>query len=242
MQANLRRLSRSARPACQTCHISVAPSRRHLSTKDHASVFANARFVAAAGSISNIPKLEGRPEVIVTGRANSGKSSLFNAVVGRKDLLHTSSKPGRTKELNFYSVGADPGHLVLVDAPGYGARGRPEWGELFDHYISTRKQLRRIYILFNAKHDLNDYDLGMLANLSDKLINAEGRQPFTLQAIITKVDSIPSGKEGETIRKLRQDIFKAAPLCMPPLLTSVTMHPPFGVGTVRSNIIDACSV
>ena len=185
-------------------------------------------------------------------------------VVRGGPFADTSTK-GRTKELNFYGVGADPGHLVLVDAPGYGARGRPEWGELFDHYISTRKQyvvchpsspepssvisspasaprLRRIYILFNAKHDLNDYDLGMLANLSDKLINAEGRQPFTLQAIITKVDSIPSGKEGETIRKLRQDIFKAAPLCMPPLLTSVTMHPPFGVGTVRSNIIDACSV
>ena len=66
---------------------------------------------------------------------------------------------------------------------------------------ASAPRLRRIYILFNAKHDLNDYDLGMLANLSDKLINAEGRQPFTLQAIITKVDSIPSGKEGETIRK-----------------------------------------
>ncbi|KAL1748183.1 hypothetical protein HDZ31DRAFT_79880 [Schizophyllum fasciatum] len=234
----LGRIFRSARN-CQTRGISLAPSRRHISTRDHASVFANAKFVAAAGSTQNIPKLEGKPEV---RRANSGKSSLFNAVVGRKDLLHTSSKPGRTKELNFYSVGPDPGHLVLVDAPGYGARGRPEWGELFDHYISTRTQLRRIYILFNAKHDLNEYDRGMLAHLSDRLINAEGRQPFTLQAIITKVDSIPSGKEGETIRRLRQDIFKAAPLCMPPLLTSVTMHPPFGVGTVRSNIIDACGL
>lgn len=209
-------------------------------TRKPASVFANAQFAAAAGTIQGIPKLAGKPEVIITGRANSGKSSLFNAVVGRKDLFHTSSKPGRTRELNFYSVGHDPGHLVLVDAPGYGARGRPEWGELFDRYVSTRKQLRRIYILFNAKHHLNEYDLGMLANLSDKLLNSEGKQPFTLQAIITKVDSIPSGKEADTIRKLRKDIFKAAPLCMMPLLTSVTM--PFGVDAVRENLMDACMV
>ena len=103
---------------------------------------------------------------VATGRANVGKSTLLNAVLGRTDLLNTSKKPvrevfthtlcmtepvkkpsptltshlpqGRTQTLNFYRVGPDPGKLIVVDAPGYGARGRPEWGELFDQYVDNR--------------------------------------------------------------------------------------------------------
>ncbi|KAF8654643.1 hypothetical protein AX16_003496 [Volvariella volvacea WC 439] len=201
-----------------------------------------AEFVAAAGTPSAFPKLHGRPEVIVTGRANCGKSSLFNAVLGRKDLLHTSKKAGRTRHLNFYRVGTEPGKLVLVDAPGYGARGRPEWGELFNKYLESRHELRRVYILFNAKHDLNTYDRQMLSHLSSLLISPNGKQPFTLQAVITKADCIPPGQERTVITKLRQDIWEAAPLCLPPIVTSVTMSPPFGIEELRRNILDACGL
>ncbi|KAG9094108.1 hypothetical protein FRC07_011355, partial [Ceratobasidium sp. 392] len=72
-------------------------------------------------------------------RANVGKSSLLNSVLGRKDLVKTSSKAGHTRALNFFQVGADAGKLTLIDAPGYGERGRPEWGEVFEHYVTARE-------------------------------------------------------------------------------------------------------
>ncbi|KAG6820204.1 hypothetical protein H0H93_004054 [Arthromyces matolae] len=238
---------------------------RNLST---AQIFGNsgsAEFIAAAGSVNSIPNLHGLPEVIVTGRANCGKSSLFNAVLGRRDLLHTSKKAGRTRELNFFRVGPAPGKLILVDAPGYGARGKAEWGVLFDKYLETRAQyvatdhlsmrhrltcnsqfrfyrLRRVYILFNAKHPLNAYDTQMLEHLSTKLIDSRGKQPFTLQAVITKADCIPSDKVSQTISQLRKEIFSAAPLCLPPIVTSTTMSPPFGIEDIRKNIADACGL
>ncbi|KAG6902025.1 hypothetical protein C0995_005358 [Termitomyces sp. Mi166 len=149
---------------------------------------------------------------------------------------------GRTRELNFFRVGAAPGKLILVDAPGYGARGKAEWGALFDKYIETRRELCRIYILFNAKHPLNTYDARMLSHLSTKLIDQRGRQPFTLQAVITKADRIPSDEIHGTIGRLRKDIWEAAPLCLPPIVTSATMSPPFGIDDIRKNIADACGL
>jgi len=137
-------------------------------------------------------------------------------------------------------VGGPPGKLILVDAPGYGARGRAEWGELFRKYLDTRKELRRVYILFNAKHPLNDFDTRMLSHLSNSLISARGTQPFTLQSIITKADCIPVAKVTEVIDKMRREIWKAAPVCLPPIITSAGMNPPFGVEEVRQNIAEAC--
>ncbi|KAF8972706.1 P-loop containing nucleoside triphosphate hydrolase protein [Flammula alnicola] len=201
-----------------------------------------AAFFAAAKTIASIPKSTGLPEIIVTGRANAGKSTLLNAVLGRKTLLSTSKKAGHTKALNFYRIGAEPGKLLLVDAPGYGARGRPEWGALFDHYVQKRVQLRRIYILFNAKHGLNEFDVQMLSHLSTSLLTARGTQPFTLQSVITKADLVPVGNLAPVIEKMRKDIWEAAPLCLPPLITSAGMSPPFGLELVRQNIVDACGL
>ncbi|KAF6753125.1 hypothetical protein DFP72DRAFT_903392 [Ephemerocybe angulata] len=162
----------------------------------------------------------------VSGRANAGKSTLFNAVLGRKTLLHTSSKAGRTRELNFYRVGAEPGKLVLVDAPGYGAR----W------------ETGRVYIVFNAKHGLNEIDSHMLQHLSTFLIARDGTQPFTLQSVITKVDLVPGDQLAKTIAGMKKEIFAAAPLCLPPILTSCEMKPLFGVDKVQKNIAQACGL
>ncbi|KAK0497434.1 P-loop containing nucleoside triphosphate hydrolase protein, partial [Armillaria luteobubalina] len=178
---------------------------------------------------------------ISTGRANSGKSSLFNAVLGRKNLLVTSSKAGRTRQLNFFRVGPEPGQLVLVDAPGYGRRGRSEWGDLFDQYLQMRKELRRVYVTFNGKHRLNEYDVQMLEHLTKNLHTSEdGVQRYSIQAVITKSDAILPDEVKDVISQLRKDIFDAAPFCLPPIITSAKMIPPFGIKELRKNIVECC--
>ncbi|KAI0630755.1 P-loop containing nucleoside triphosphate hydrolase protein [Trametes polyzona] len=239
-------LSQSA--ACwrhATRSFSQPACRRHASsTASTSKVFSDAKsaeFLAAAGSPSSIPRLSGLPEVIVTGRANVGKSTLLNAVLGRRNLLHTSKKPGRTQTLNFYRVGPPPGHLVLVDAPGYGSRGRPEWGELFDYYVQNRAELRRVYILFHAKHGLNEVDRMMLSSL-DEQCQASAGLKFTVQGIITKVDSLRDNELAKAVKNIQKDIFETAPTCLPPIVTSALEHPHFGVDQVRQSILEACGL
>lgn len=167
---------------------------------------------------------------------------------------------GHTKALNFYRVG-DPGQLILVDAPGYGARGKVEWGKLFDEYIENRKQyafstlhhcvaptqpnvtrLKRIYILFTAKHGLNAFDHEMLSHLSQKLLTLQGTQPYTLQAIITKADLVRPNDLRASIALIQKSILESAPLCLPAIVTSTALRPPFQIDSVRKNIMDACGV
>jgi GTP-binding protein len=105
---------------------------------------------------------------------------------------------------------------------------------------STR--LKRVYILFNAKHGLNQYDSQMLAHLSGLLLDEQGRQRFTLQAVITKADTMPSHDAQVSLERIRKNILDVAPLCLLPILTSAQMKPPFGINTLRHNILSACSL
>ncbi|CAK5273611.1 unnamed protein product [Mycena citricolor] len=202
-----------------------------------------ARFLASAKSDTAIPDF-GKPVLPevkpLTGRANCGKSSLLNAVLGRKYLLSKSKHAGSTRSLDFYQVGEGKASAIFVDAPGYGRSARSQWGDLFTQYITTRPQLKRIYILINGVHGVKESDVQMLEYLSTKLVDARGIQPFTVQAVVTKVDLIPSKHMAASLEDMRTSIFANAPLCLPPIFTSVTMNPPFGVDTVRSNISDVC--
>ncbi|KZP13204.1 P-loop containing nucleoside triphosphate hydrolase protein [Athelia psychrophila] len=212
----------------------------------------HAEFVAAAVSASALPDLRGLPEVIVAGRANVGKSTLLNAVANRKDLFHVGKTPGKTKMLNFFRIGAVPGHLVLVDAPGYGARGRREWGQLFDAYVSQRKELRRIYILFNAKHGISSVDEAMLAHLEEKCITSREvyesadhsipqPPPLTMQAIITKADLLLKKSQ---VRGLLAQIKEHAPSCMDPIVTAAGSRSlaQFGIPEIRASVAEACGI
>ncbi|KAG1793148.1 P-loop containing nucleoside triphosphate hydrolase protein [Suillus plorans] len=201
----------------------------------------SAEFLAAVGDKESLSLLGGLPEVVVTGRANVGKSSLLNSVIGRRDLLFTSKKAGRTQTLNFFRVGSPPGRLVVVDSPGYGARGRAEWGDLFNHYLETRKQLCRVFILISAAHGMTATDEAMLSSLNAQIQSHDGIC-WTLQAIITRADAL--GSNGRTqINQIEQDIFRVAPTCLPPIVTSCPSKGiPFGIDEVRKSISHACRI
>ncbi|TMJ55273.1 MAG: YihA family ribosome biogenesis GTP-binding protein [Alphaproteobacteria bacterium] len=134
------------------------------------------RFVAAAGSLGVLPVLEG-VEVAFAGRSNVGKSSLVNALTGRRALARISRTPGRTQELIFFSSGQS---LRLVDLPGYGYAAAPKqkiaaWTGLIQAYIAGRANLARVYILIDARHRLKNADAPLLDMLTkiDQLDNAE---------------------------------------------------------------------
>ncbi|KAG1776622.1 P-loop containing nucleoside triphosphate hydrolase protein, partial [Suillus placidus] len=204
----------------------------------------SAEFLAAVGDKKSLSLLGGLPEVVVTGRANVGKSSLLNSVIGRRDLFSPARKlfaQGRTQTLNFFRVGSPPGRLVVVDSPGYGARGRPEWGALFDHYLETRKQLCRVFILISAAHGMSATDEAMLSSLDAQIQSLDGTR-WTLQAIITRADALQTNGRAQ-INKIEQDIFRISPTCLPPIITSCPSKGiTFGIDEVRKSISHACGI
>ena len=107
-------------------------------------------------------------------------------------------------------------------------------------FSSTR--LKRIYILFSAKHGLNAFDHQMLSHLSQKLLTERGTQPYTLQAIITKADLVPTKDLPSSISLIQKAIWESAPLCLPAIVTSTALSPPFQIDRVRKNILDVCGL
>ena len=116
-------------------------------------------FVAAAGSPVSLPPMRGT-EIAFAGRSNVGKSSLINALTGRKALARTSHTPGRTQELIFFDRRR---HSTLVDMPGYGYAAAAKskiaaWTALIEAYLRGRANLARVYVLVDARHGLKDAD------------------------------------------------------------------------------------
>jgi GTP-binding protein len=152
-------------------------------------------FVASAPEIAALPT-PGGVEVAFAGRSNVGKSSLINALVGQKALARTSSTPGRTQELVFFTA---DGALTLVDMPGYGFAKAPktlvaDWTRLVFEFLRGRQALRRVYVLVDSRHGLKDADKSAL-DLLDKaavsyqvvLTKADKAKPAELPALLASV-------------------------------------------------------
>jgi len=141
------------------------------------------QFTAAAGTLERLPPMQGL-EIAFAGRSNVGKSSLINALTGRKALARTSHTPGRTQELIFFA--ASPA-LTLVDMPGYAYAEAPKskvkaWTELIHAYLSGRTNLARVYVLIDARHGMKTADETVLETL--------GVSAVSYQVVLTKADQV----------------------------------------------------
>jgi GTP-binding protein len=158
----------------------------------------NAEFVVSAGHSGMFPA-DRLPEVSFLGRSNVGKSSLLNALIGRKGLAFVSSTPGRTQTINFYRV---DNAFYFVDLPGYGFARVPmgfqqSWKKLIEEYLEKRETLRLSCLILDARRGWMDKDLDLKRWLDD-----QGREYLV---IATKADKLNQSEESRGLRAIREE-------------------------------------
>jgi GTP-binding protein len=161
------------------------------------------QFFWAAASVETLPSMKGM-EIAFAGRSNAGKSSLINALTGRKALARTSHTPGRTQEIIFFQ---GPENLRLVDMPGYGYAEAPKakvkaWTDMIHAYLQGRANLARVYVLIDARHGIKEADKPALDLLRSAAVSH--------QIVLTKCDQLPASGLAARIADVAQGIAKSA--------------------------------
>jgi GTP-binding protein len=185
------------------------------------------QFFAASSSLESLPKMRGT-EIAFAGRSNVGKSSLINALTGRKALARTSRTPGRTQELIFFNGG---GELTLVDMPGYGyaaaAKSKiAQWTDLIEKYLVGRANLARVYVLIDARHGLKDTDVPTFKVL--------GSSAVSYQVVLTKADEIKASEIETRVKEVEAGMAKY-PSAFPTVLAT-SSETGFGLEAMRAAV------
>ena len=167
-------------------------------------------FMLGVASLAQLPP-ENLPEICFAGRSNVGKSSLINAVLGRRCVARTSNTPGRTQQLNFFDLA---GRLTMVDLPGYGFAKAPKdmvagWTQLLQDYLRGRVMLKRTFLLIDCRHGLKKTDDAMM-----KLLD---RAAVPYQVIMTKADKLKPGPLAKRAEQVEAGL-KKHPAALPGVL------------------------
>ncbi len=154
-----------------------------------------ADFIGGTNKLEDLPKTS-HPEVAFAGRSNVGKSSLINSIVNRKNLAHISSNPGKTRQINLYTV---EDKWVLVDMPGYGYAAvskadRQQWSDMMKTYFLKRENFKMVCVLVDSRHDPMDSDLGMIEWLENN--------DLKYLVVLTKCDKISATAIAERKKQL----------------------------------------
>jgi GTP-binding protein len=184
-------------------------------------------FVAGAASLDSMIAIS-TPEVAFAGRSNVGKSSLVNALTGRRSLARTSSSPGHTRQINFFDLG---GRLMLVDLPGYGfaqvSRSMKEtWQDLASAYLRGRPTLKRVCLLIDARHGVKDTDRETMKNLDAAAVS--------YQLVLTKADQLKPGQIAPAIAAAEAVARKHG--AAHPQVRATSSQTGFGIAELRAEI------
>ncbi|MGH1454543.1 MAG: ribosome biogenesis GTP-binding protein YihA/YsxC [Paracoccaceae bacterium] len=183
-------------------------------------------FVKGVVAMSGLPDAD-RLEVCFAGRSNVGKSSLINALTGRKGLARASNTPGRTQEINYFTAG----DIYLVDLPGYGFANAPvavveKWQRLLKQYLSGRQTLRRAFVLIDTRHGVKKVDEEILSLLDSSAV--------TFQVVMTKADKVKAADQEKVLAQVRNALSKH-PAAFPEIILT-SSEKGEGIPTLRSVI------
>lgn len=158
-------------------------------------------FMLGAAKLEQLPDSL-TPEVCFAGRSNVGKSSLINALTGTQSLARTSNTPGRTQELNFFSLAE---RLLICDMPGYGYAEAPKervkrWTSLVKAYLRGRPNLRRVMLLIDSRHGVKDNDHDIMTMLDEAAVN--------FQVVLTKIDKLKAAEVEAILARTSADLVK----------------------------------
>jgi GTP-binding protein len=189
-------------------------------------------FLKSAPALEFLPDPD-VPEVAFAGRSNVGKSSLLNALTGRKALARTSVTPGRTQELNFFDVG-EPLAFRLVDMPGYGFAKAPKdivkkWRFLVNDFLRGRQELKRALVLIDSRHGIKDVDRDILEMLDKAAVS--------YRLVLTKADKIKASDLAEVTARTEEEARKRAAAHPDILVTSSDTG--LGIPELRAAVMEA---
>ena len=184
-------------------------------------------FLKGVVAVDGLP-VPDRPEIAFAGRSNVGKSSLINAVCKRKALARTSNTPGRTREINYFTIDQD---AYLVDMPGYGFAKVPKelvagWTRLIEAYLRGRTSLKRTFLLIDSRHGVKKNDLEIMKQLDQAAV--------LYQIVLTKADKIKKGQLAATLNET-ETLIKKHPACYP-LVLATSSQKNIGIEQLRAAI------